>query len=477
MLAQERGKRAILWLTAAALHALLFLGLYQSGFTREEVHALVRPGPYKLVEPYVAAAERFGPLGVVRVYFFGESDERLYLEYARLTLHGEYDRAHVDKVQRRDTSITQLPPRPWPYRDVVVEYPPLALLAVLPPALISTEYQGYRYAFAGFMLLLHFANLALAFRLVRPREREDDDTRALAWLLVASLAYCLFLGRIVATRMDHAVVTWTLVCAWAGTRALKAPGVTRVRWAAMAGVFGALGVMTKLGPGLAVLALLIVLAHSRAVDRYRLGLAACAGGALTLLAINLGMLAFAGERYLDTFSYHTLRGVQLESVYAGVILIARALFGVPVRISESFGSTNLESAATGFVQVISPWLFIAATMAIGLRRWPSSATSLLLLTAALLLAFILTGRVFSPQYLIWLAPLLLACAAYDRAMRGLVGVFLGTALISQLIYPQGYPVLKAFHPLAVGLLNLRNFALIALAGWLVRAGSPSQRNT
>src|SRR5688500_12801973 len=126
----------------ALAHALLCVALYQSGFTREEVHALVQP-PYKLIEPYVQAAQRFGPAGVVRVYFFGEGDERLYLEYCRLLLDGELDLAHVEKIQKR-SAAAQLPERPWPYRDVTVEYPPLAFLAFVPPGLFSSDYQVYR---------------------------------------------------------------------------------------------------------------------------------------------------------------------------------------------------------------------------------------------------------------------------------------------------------------------------------------------
>lgn len=456
------------WAAAVVLHALLFVGLYQSGFTREEVQALVEPGPYRLIEPYQNAAERFGPAGVVGVYFSGESDDRLYLEYARLTLTGEFDRAHVDKVQRRGAAVPALPAgssRQLPYRDVVVEYPPLALLAMLPPALLSETYGGYRYGFAAFMLLLHFANLALALSLLRVRDR-----RAVTWTLFASLAYCALLGRIVATRMDHLVVTWTLLCLWAGRHALEAEVPQRVRWAVLAGVFGALGVMTKLVPGLAVLALLIAWRHSGARDWKQLALAAAGGGAVVLLAINLAMFAFAGERYLDTFRYHTVRGVQIESLYAGVLAVAHG-FGMPAEVREAFGSTNLESPATRAVQLMSPCLFLAACVAIAWQRWGSDGRSLALLTAALLLAFVLTGRVFSPQYLIWVAPLLLAAGASEPRFRRPVYAFLVIALLSQLIYPQGYPVLKAFHPLAVGLLNLRNFALVALAVWLVRAAS------
>ena len=54
------------------------------------------------------------------------------------------------------------------------------------------------------------------------------------------------------------------------------------------------------------------------------------------------MLAFAGERYADTFRYHTLRGVQIESLYAGLLLALKPVLP-PLTVSESFGSTNLES--------------------------------------------------------------------------------------------------------------------------------------
>ena len=90
----------------------------------------------------------------------------------------------------------------------------------------------------------------------------------------------------------------------------------------------------------------------------------------------------------------------------------------------------------------------------------------------------LTGRVFSPQYLIWVAAPLLAAAALDRPrgpFRICATLFLVLCAISQLIYPQGYPVLKAFHPLAIALLNLRNAGIVVLCVLLVRASA--QRNT
>lgn len=482
-LVPQPGRRSgLLWLALIAVHGALWCGVFQCGFTRDEVHALLPPGPYKLIAPYVAAAQRDGPLGVVRVYFFGESDDRLYLEYARLLLHGESDIAHIESVQKHGATHQVLPARPWPYRDVSVEYPPLALLAMLPPALFSTEYSSYRSLFAGFMLLLHLANLALAFHLLRPAIASvGSRLHPITWLLCASLAWSVLLGRIAAARMDHLVVTWALVTLWAGSRALSARGSARTHWAAASGLLAACGVMTKLVPGLALLALLIVWLFSEVPDRVWLALRACVAGGLALAGFNAFMFVFAGDHYLDTFRYHTLRGIQIESLYAGLLLVLHA-FGLQVSVSESFGSTNLDSCFTHAIQLASPYLFVFACVALCLRHWAPAPRPLVFLTLALLLAFVLTGRVFSPQYLIWIAAPLLAAGAYDRPRgpwRVAAALFLGLCLVSQLIYPQGYPVLKAFHPLAVTLLNLRNLGIVLLGVLIVRAASSprAQRNT
>ena len=449
------------WSSIVLLHALLFVGLYQSGFTRDEVRSLVKPGPYKLIEPYVQAAKLYGPAGPVRVYFFGEGDERLYLEYARLLLDGTIDLSHVEKIQRRSPAVASLPARAWPYRDVTVEYPPLAFLAFVPPALLSTDYAHYRFSFAGWMLVLHLFNLWLAFRLLGP----STEQKQRLWLGWASLLFCLLLGRVVATRMDHLVVTFTLLCVWAGTRALSLPGAReRLRWAALGGVFGALGVMVKLVPGFGFLAVLVAYLRSDARDRLRLAAVGCSAAGLVLLAVNLPVIAFAGERYLESFRYHTLRGVQIESVYAGLLMLAR-MFGLPARVEESFGSANLETSLTPAIKLLSPLLFLAVCVWICARRWRPETRPMLLCASALLLGYMLTSRVFSPQYLIWIGAPLLAASAHDppRGLwRSAAKLLLVATLLSQLIYPQGYPVLKAFHPLAVLLLDLRNLCLLWL---------------
>jgi hypothetical protein len=464
------------------LHVALCLGVYQLGFNRQEMLRLRIEGPSRLIDAYVKAARVYGPLGVLRAYFRGESDERLYLEYSDLLLHGRTNMAYVAERQNDSSAHAPLPERAWPYRDVRIEYPPLAFLGLLPPALLSTEYTEYRRGFIVYMLLLHFVNLWLAWWLLRPYLDPTHDSeqraRASGRVMYWSLAFCAALGSLVVTRMDHIAVTWTLLSLSAFQKAQLTTDRARLVWAAACGGIAAIGVMTKLVPGLAALAAVVLWLRSGAVDRYRCALA-CAGGCVVgLIAINAPMFALVGDRYLDTFRYHGLRGVQIESLYAGVLLLLRP-FGVELKVDESFGSTNLASSATELIKQLSPCLFaLVAGYVLLRRRFEPNAMGATLLTSVLLLVFMLTNRVFSPQYLIWIAAPIIVLAAHRPEQWRLWLLFLVAVLLSQLIYPRGYPLLKAFHPLAVALLNLRNLLLIVFALWLTRYHStPAPRSS
>jgi hypothetical protein len=471
--------RIRLWLRhlalPVALHLALCLGLYQVGFSRDEMQRLRIDGPSHLIDAYVKAAQLYGPWGIVRAYFRGESDERLYLEYARLLLQGRLDLAYVADRQNDKSVLTTLPARAWPYRDVRVEYPPLAFLGFVPAAWLSTDYTAYRRGFIAYMLCLHFLNLWLAYRLLRPCAGAlEPRMRAGGRLLYASLAFFCALGSVVVTRMDHLAVCWTLLSLFAFQQSAATAGRVRLGWTVACGVSAAFGIMTKLVPGLALFAILITWLRGRAPERYRLALIALGSCVACLVALNASMLALVGARYLDTFRYHGLRGVQIESVYSGVLLLLRPL-GVALRVEESFGSTNLATSATAFVKQLSPCLFVVGAAYVSLARdFGPNARGATLLTSVLLILFMLTNRVFSPQYLIWVAAPLCALAVLQPGQWRSFGLFLGAVLISQLIFPRGYPMLKAFHPLAIALLNLRNLLLAAFALRLIRALSSSK---
>lgn len=451
------------------LHFALCLGVFQYGFTDKEMEAIHIDGPSRLIDPYIKAYRIYGVTGVARTFLRGEQDERLYLEYARLLLRGKVDLEYVADRQNDPSIIKALPARPWPYRDVRVEYPPLSFLATVPPALLTLSYRPYRYAFALYMLLLHLTNLWLCTRILQPSAAPSrTQIQRVLW---SSLAFLAGLGTVAVTRMDHLVVTGTLLVLWAYGRAQRSDGRDRVCWAACCGALAALGVMTKLVPGLAAAAAMTLWWRSGAADRVRLVLACAVAGAIVLIGVNLAMYGLAGPNYFATFRYHALRGVQIESSFAGLLMLLKPL-GLAMHVEESFGSTNLASAATGLVKQLSTWLLVAGcAYLLGFRRFAPTPRGAVVLTCALLLTFMLTNRVFSPQYLIWIgAPICVLHAQRALPKRGYV-LFIISVLLSQLIFPRGYPLLKALHPLGIALLNLRNVTLVVFAVGMVREHS------
>ena len=464
-------KRLILTL---ALHVVLCLGLFQYGLSNAEMKQLQIEGPSRLIDPYVRAVKVYGPLGAIRTYLRGEQDERLYLEYTKLLLLGRADMEYIADRQNDPNMNLVLPERAWPYRDVRLEYPPAAFIATLPPALFSLEYSGYRWAFIAYMLLLQLLNVWLAARLLQPTAADDPGFGARS--LYASLLFMFALGLTVVTRLDHIALTAALLSLLAFQKSQSSRGGARLGWAAACGALAAVGVMIKLVPGATALVAAVLWLRSDAPDRQRLVLTCLAVGGLCLLASNLVMFALAGDAYLDTFRYHAQRGVQIESLYSGVIQLLRP-FGMAMYVDESFGSTNLASSATALVKPLSAVLFVASTVfVLWRRRFRSDGEGALVAVCALFLLFMLTNRVFSPQYLIWLGAPICVLAARDRSHWRLFCLGLVAVWLSGLIFPRGYPVLKALHPLATVLLNVRNGMLIVFTVLLIRRYSlPANR--
>jgi len=154
----------------------------------------------------------------------------------------------------------------------------------------------------------------------------------------------------------------------------------------------------------------------------------------TLLVVTgfFALLNFQGA-VLSQLSYFANRPVQIESTGSPILFLA-AHFGYPVQIVFSFGSTNVVSGLERYVEFFLDVLFVAGYLYALFVQWRGEL-DVTQAVIAILLVFIVTGKVFSPQYLMWLIPLLAYSGAYKRFW---LIVWVPISLLTTYIFPYIY---------------------------------------
>jgi hypothetical protein len=160
----------------------------------------------------------------------------------------------------------------------------------------------------------------------------------------------------------------------------------------------------------------------------------------------------------SSLSGQASRPLQIESLGAAIA----TTFGHP-RVVTTHGSQNL--VGHGGVASAFAVLQVATLGAlwIAFARGPSTRERFLRYAAACVCAFIVFGRVLSPQFLLWLIPLV----PLVRGRRGLTATVLLTAalVLTQVWFPRRYfDYVDSFHLAWVVL--LRDLVLVALLGVL-----------
>jgi hypothetical protein len=459
-------------LLALALHGFLFLGLFQLSYPPEEWNRLETTYKQQGIGPGAnLIKQEHGLFGFVVWYYNTHGEAELYYRYAKLTLHGDADYWVKNETLKIENE------RPWPYRDIPIEYQPGALLTITLPGLFADNFTEYRFWLAAWFGFLYLLNLYMGAKLITGGAPTVSQINRLLWW---SLTFLVFLGGIVTSRFDHVVVTFVLFCTLIFGQALKKNGKQSLIYFALFGFVTSIGVLTKIVPGLILIsALLILLVTHKQAPRWAAAFASVTGLGVGLIVLNTGFYSIFGPGYWESFTYHMDRGIQLESVYAGVLLLARMAGWTVVTYDFSFGSSNVASTFTDAVKLISPFLFLGIVAFLVAKVWRNRpaeseasgqfiASQIILMTLILLLAFTLTNKVFSPQYLIWIGPLMAVLVAVHPNMWKIGVLFLIASAMTQLIFPQLYFLLNQFHPAMVILLNLRNALLIVILFMLIR---------
>jgi hypothetical protein len=350
----------------------------------------------------------------------------------------------VDVYLYRDWGTPIVASGGMPYSEVPIEYPPGILPFVLVPAWLLHQLKvPFLLSFVVLMTVVDGLGLLGLQRLGR---RWGSDLGAWLWVVALPL-----LGPIVLLRLDlvPAVATiWCLERAAAG------------RWTA-AGAFLGFGCLAKVYPVFLLPAAIVI-----APQRRRLIQGALAVG-------FLGIAPLVGSiRAMTTHvaGYHADRGIQIESLWGNLLLLADRL-GYDATVRPGFGSPNITAGIAGTAKTLSTVLSLAVIGFViwvarrsGLRGDPRYLAATFFATLALLLV---TGRVLSPQYLIWL--LALAAAAAHLLQRRTMALLLTAILLTHLEFPFRFFDLLSGEPVSLAVLTLRNACLITLAFYAVRA--------
>ncbi len=205
-----------------------------------------------------------------------------------------------------------------------------------------------------------------------------------------------------------------------------------------------------------------------------------------VLAVVSLVLAGPG-RLFSPLGYQADRGLHLESVPAVPAMLAWLVRPDDWRVEFThFRAFEVAGPAVSPLLVASTLLTVALVggllvlWARALRRpTPLSSAGLLWLTLASVCGFLVSAKVFSPQYLLWLLPVTAAgfVVAPSTALRRWSACLLVTTALSHLLYPLLYPALVAHTDLsvvAVSLLAVRNLLVVVL---LAAAARESWRAT
>jgi hypothetical protein len=193
------------------------------------------------------------------------------------------------------------------------------------------------------------------------------------------------------------------------------------------------------------------------------------GTAAFLATLTVGLafwFSLGGRRVLDSVGYHADRGVEIESLYAGGLLLWGTITGIEVPWVFNYRAHHVVPEWGARLAGLALPIQCAALLLVVGRFWRSSMSEGIRYAAAAVLAFIITGKVLSPQYLIWLFPFLTVLGGpTGRLARQ---IFLLCCLTTTLIYPgPGFPGILDHQAGAILLLNLRNVLLVWLLAILL----------
>ncbi len=289
-----------------------------------------------------------------------------------------------------------------PYRDFVFEFPPFSLVFFLIPGLFTSNLETYAVLFG--LEVVTFIAVTLHFTLLIC---ERIGANKLAVTVIFTLFFVIYFP---IRKFDIFPACATLIALYCFMN----------RRFGLAYGFAAFATLTKIYPVLIILLFLGLNVLEKCDDRKK----NIATGVLACMAVSVMAVAplmLAGVSFSDCLGFigfHADRGFQVESLFAVLVRILAALGLTTYWIQPAHDTHDVVGP---ICDAIMPYWTIVVVIAVGamfliaakfvIDRSGGTAAgwndrSLILMATVIILMFMMTNKVFSTQYMVWIMPML-----------------------------------------------------------------------
>jgi uncharacterized membrane protein len=333
-----------------------------------------------------------------------------------------------------------------PYRSFYFEYPPGALA----PMVAAQPFSDYATAFKVVMAVVGLGTLLIAAAAL------SEPPRRSLWPLLAIAASPFVVGSVFVNRFD----LWPALL-----MAVALLLLVRSRPLA-ASAFLAMGAITKIFPVAALPAVAVWVWRTHGSRKMKQASIVFAATAL-LVMLPFAIIGPGGLRY--SFTVQLTRHLQIESL-AAAILLAAARIGLyhPTIATGKPGSLDLFGTLPDVAGAVSLVIVVVLVVygARVLAQGPPDVDRLIAGIAGAVCIYVAFGKVLSPQYTLWLVPLV--PLVRHRSGAAGTGILLVALALTQVEFDHFYSQLHSVGPIVWALLA-RDLLLVLLTAFLLNA--------
>jgi hypothetical protein len=348
-----------------------------------------------------------------------------------------------------------------PYFDFQFEYPPLSLIFIVLPGVAAKLIGNFDTPYRLIMMLFDIGCLLLVGQITR--QLYNGDKRKMIGAGIIYLALTTISFQVLYDRLD--IVLSFLIL-------LSINLALSQRWL-LACLALWLGTSIKLFP---IILFPVLMLYQFRTPRKKTGVLSAFGGSLIIaIAILVTTISLFGDWWGYMIEYHSHRGIQIESVYATIIMLV-SYVGIDSTISHQYGAFQIANSFSPIMAALAIPLISLLLLAIYYAYYVRSNgrdkvnRGFLLFRgiSAVLLSFIAFNKVLSPQFMLWLFPILSILAVSKHQSKIAIALLFVAAATTTLIFPYMYRSLVAQELAAVVILAVRNSCLIVILVQVIR---------